>query len=230
MKKTIVMALAVIVAAAALAVYFFVAVPSAPTTANAPTAQPSEQQIRDKIASTYNSSNVSMTFNTSCQENQDKPCWRALVTKSEPFISRTTVAVDSATGVVVHDYTETLCKYTEYEATGYYNMATDYYNFGCDNPVPTCDVSGLCRACTSSADCVRRSDRKFTAGAVTQTLETQNYDAIGADIGGNFDAASQSCTISSNGADVFTGTTTIGQCELKMQSLVKCSAGVCEHA
>lgn len=122
-------------------------------------------------------------------------------------------------------YCETVyCTYESVEMDG----SVVYYNYGCDNPIPTCDAGlGECRECYIQEDCVRKKALRFLTQTPTQELTRYEFEIIGSAITGDIDDLSMECHIYDDGVLIYSQNQTIEGCESEITSRAVCGLGLC---
>ena len=102
-----------------------------------------------------------------------------------------------------------------------------YYNYGCENPKPKCDINhGICRACTSKQECLRKNLHFTIIGS--DTTVSYQYGIVGGDLDGYYDDVSQVCRIFIGGSEIYNQTIPlVDDCVNVILSYASCTGGEC---
>lgn len=94
-----------------------------------------------------------------------------------------------------------------------------HYNIGCDNPLPTCDISNICRPCETEVDCLRSDLSSTIRLDIGQILTQYYYSLIGTDITAHYNESSSMCTIDG----IYTKQSSRAECEEDILNYVICT-------
>ncbi len=110
------------------------------------------------------------------------------------------ITVDSSSGEVIEESCDggscNTCEYSTTEIMPWGEIK--YYNYGCENPEPTCDVSNVCRPCETREDCIRKSLSSTIRLDIGQITTQHYYSVIGSGTTAHYNETSMNCTVYSN--------------------------------
>lgn len=140
------------------------------------------------------------------------------------------VVVNAETGEIIEEYCGgDECKECDYffsEITQWGEIR--FYNIGCENPKPTCDLSNLCRPCESEYECLSRNISSTTWLDIGQTVILErSYYLIGTNTTAKYNDTSTNCTIYANETSVYSELINLAGCEEEILSRVICD-GECK--
>ena len=143
----------------------------------------------------------------------------------------TEVVIDSESGETIEGKFEEQvmsCIYSYNESAP--EGTIQYFNTGCDNPLPVCDQeTETCRTCQEGFECIRTSISAFVTGVPTQNLDIIQYEIIATSVEGSYIELFQKCTVSVAGEQVYSDIVNQSICEEKLLSYIQCSGGECRE-
>ncbi|MBU0953116.1 MAG: hypothetical protein KKA90_01690 [Nanoarchaeota archaeon] len=114
-------------------------------------------------------------------------------------------------------------QYTETIANG----STTFVNYDCENPLPVCDPTGVCRTCTSVLECIRTSEGTFVTGTENQEFVWQNFMGIGTSFTASHNSMLNFCTVKEGGEIIQSGEFSPEACKQLLAGYLTCIDGVC---
>ena len=97
------------------------------------------------------------------------------------------------------------------------------YNIGCENPLPTCDISNVCRACESDAECVSKNITSTIYLDVGDLSTIYEYSIISTNLTSVFDDSEGECKIYEAGDEIAFNMTSASVCEQIVRSYALCN-------
>jgi hypothetical protein len=102
-----------------------------------------------------------------------------------------------------------------------------FYNYGCENPRPKCDINdGICRTCNSDQDCLKKKIIFTIIGSdITSMYE---YRIVGGNLEGYYNGTSRMCRIYIGGSEVYNQyLPSVDECVDIILSHASCTGGEC---
>lgn len=105
-------------------------------------------------------------------------------------------------------------------------VSTSYLNTGCDNPLPTCDVTtNTCRECSEGSECIRR----VTADYIEEGYKKYEYSIIGSTFTATYRDDTRMCEMEDKVTQIYSDTATLEVCEGLIYSHSTCNSfGICK--
>jgi hypothetical protein len=186
-----------------------------------------ESQVWDIADDKYPDLDKEVYFDENCSSDG---CWVIGVDDENESVAGgggSNVIIHPTSGQVIDVIIRCEPSFTEESWNGSVKTEEWYYNYGCENPKPKCDINhGICRTCASKQDCLKKKIIFITIGS--DTTATYQYEIVGGNIVGYYDDVNQMCRILRGGDEIYNqSTSTVDDCVNTILSYVSCVGGEC---
>ncbi len=186
-----------------------------------------ESKAREIVDERYPDSEKEARFDPDCGEYG---CWNVSIGMNESGVggAERKIVIDSVSGNIIDEIIYCDPIFAETFDNGTKRIEEWYYNSGCNNPKPTCDiVDGICRTCRSSHDCMKRRITFIFSGDYISS--EYDYEAISGRVVGHYNGTNRICTIYKDGSKIYSEPLPyLDKCEKLFLSYIRCEGGQCK--
>lgn len=149
--------------------------------------------------------------------DEEDPYWNVSFTANGTSVS---VSVSGGGEIIGESCSGAACDGCQYEYTEITPWGEIIYNnYGCDNPLPACDISNICRPCESDSECLVKTASSTIRLDIGQIITQYYYSLTGTGITAHYNESSSICEIHGIYSDVLD----IVECEEEILSHVTCT-------